>query len=132
MGKSNTTDGVQPPVGEGKQSRNSVLGFSSRNDDIYVKHDDDINIRPDGHIIYNVHNIFIDHIDHSSESKYHHHHSPEGGLIHHKHYHGVNINDDGHGHKLNRYYSNNLVGNEHYGSNNHDHSDNSSTEHRST
>jgi len=67
-----------------------------------------------------IHNIFLDHINHEP-GEYHHHHSPEGGILYHKHHHGVAVNDDGHGHRLRRYYDNNLVGSEHFASNNHTH-----------
>ncbi len=68
-----------------------------------------------------IHNIFLDHVDKSDESEYHHHHSDEGGIVYHKHTHGLVDNDDGHGHRLRRFYANDLVGSEHFGSNNHTH-----------
>jgi len=81
MGKSNTSDGVQPSVGTSKQSRNSVLGFGS-GDDYDKLNDDQYADLIDNHVfdinVNNVvHNIYIDHIDkHDNDSGYHHHHGP--------------------------------------------------------
>ena len=91
----------------------------SLNDDKYADLID--NYKFDININKHIHNVYIDHIDHSGESEYHHHHSPEGGILHHKHAHKLTVNDEGHGHKLQRHYELNLVGNEHYGFNTHDH-----------
>ena len=134
MDKSNTDNGVQPPVRASEQSRNSVLG-SGLNDDDYADLIDnyvfDININNV------IHNLYIDHLDHGDDSKYHHHHRTNDrhnghlDIIHHKsdEYH-FGYDDLNGSHK---HYLDNIGGfDNEYGPANHNHSDDGATEHGTT
>ena len=133
MGKSNTGDGVQPPVRESEQSYNSVFGFDTDddnnvNDDKYADLID--NYQFDINVNNVIHNVYLDHLDHSGDSKFHHHHltAKDGyndnlDFIHHHHDDGAR----GHDHNIRT-----GVNYDDYGPDDHDHSDDGATEHGTT
>ena len=128
MGKSNTDNGVQPPIRERELSYDSVFGFDSINDDEY---NDLINNYKQHNNV--VHNIYIDHIDHSGESDYHHHHlSTKDGhnnlnIVYHDH--DCDPDDNLY---LGRYYNEYDYDLDQYGPRNHNHSDDRVAEHGTT
>ena len=133
MGKSDTTKWVLPPLRENQQSRNSVSSSRSRddddklNDDKYAKLID--NYQFDINVNNVIHNVYLDHLDHSGDSKFHHHHltAKDGyndnlDFIHH-HHDGAS----GHDHNIRT-----GVNYDDYGPDDHDHSVDGATEHGTT